>query len=931
MLRYLQTLSGKAVPGFGASLVSKTTAADRDQLLVEMLDYIRSTNLYDDNLSPNTYANQADADNAVQFTTGRQSSSSIEGWTGHGVVAPLRVPAGLSGTTYPSQPDTTSPMGFGRFHTISEAGMLFICNADGKNGTFNAPLKDDGTSMPSSQAPSVEQLARMVSNVAPGTATANRTFGYFLDQRTSNTTFDYFAPIPTVGSGTTVYPVNNLLVTGTPLAPNQRRIQMMLFFDYFSPMHGWTQYSMDGSLDVEITGDFSINGTPLGMVSGETVNFDNYWSYGYFPWGANLGYRKVFSSFGDLNRGNAGGSSVGRQGPVRGVMSADNGAGNVLRRYGLISAPITITVPPTGTMSFTGPSKVLVKIYSRQKDTGRTDNRSATDLVQTIELNFPSAAFPIPVLKTEGTKINPGWPAPTAMENWWALNDAGAFSAPTNPAQPWDAGRFGRLRSLGSRPAETAGTLIQSSDTLRTLVPYHGDIRLVACSHYVPAGVFQPSTFYYDTTRNDDVANATKYGYSVSSATPPPQIQSYLTSSGTTYEDAFGAFYRPNPNYRLVEGADYSSIRFPKFPGIAVSNNTTRRSARAFQQWGDFDNGVGHTVDGPYINKPDEGNNARSAGVPYFNNSWEQAAGGATFFSPNRQVPSAGMFGSLPTRMRSGNVDYNAASPAANVNNTWRTLLLRPQSGHPGATNPPDHLWTDLFWMPVVEPYAISEPFSTAGKINMNYAIAPFSYISRKTGMAALLRAEKIPAIATIVANTYKIQTTSSTTTSTRLNLNIAETLKQWDTKFAGNELFVSSSQICDLHLVPQGETVSVMSTFWSDRAITGDNSRERPYTNLLGRLTTKSNSFTVHFRVQVLKKNPNTPANQWVEGRDSVSSEYRGSTLIERYIDPNNGDLPDFATNTGGNSTKYPTPEERYNIDTYYRFRVIQTRKFAP
>jgi uncharacterized protein (TIGR02600 family) len=278
--------------------------------------------------------------------------------------------------------------------------------------------------------------------------------------------------------------------------------------------------------------------------------------------------------------------------------------------------------------------------------------------------------------------------------------------------------------------------------------------------------------------------------------------------------------------------------------------------------------------------------------------------------------------------MRSGNVAYNAASPAANVNNTWRTLLLRPQSGHPGATNPPDHLWTDFFWMPVVEPYAISEPFSTAGKINMNYAIAPFNYITRKTGMAALLRAEKLPAIATSVANTYKTSL-SSTTTSTRLNLNIAETLKQWDAKFAGNELFVSSSQICDLHLIPSGTTITLsgnttnansqMSTFWDNRAITGDNSRERPYTNLLGRLTTKSNSFTVHFRVQVLKKNPATPVDQWVEGRDIVASEYRGSTLIERYIDPNNTSIPDFATNTSA------------NIDDFYRFRVIQTRRFAP
>jgi len=37
--------------------------------------------------------------------------------------------------------------------------------------------------------------------------------------------------------------------------------------------------------------------------------------------------------------------------------------------------------------------------------------------------------------------------------------------------------------------------------------------------------------------------------------------------------------------------------------------------------------------------------------------------------------------------------------------------------------------------MPVVEPYAISEPFSTAGKVNMNYQIAPFNYITRNTAL----------------------------------------------------------------------------------------------------------------------------------------------------------------------------------------------------
>ncbi len=74
----------------------------------------------------------------------------------------------------------------------------------------------------------------------------------------------------------------------------------------------------------------------------------------------------------------------------------------------------------------------------------------------------------------------------------------------------------------------------------------------------------------------------------------------------------------------------------------------------------------------------------------------------------------------------------------------WQTLLFCPNpaseannSGapiHPGfgwtasaATNappykiPPDHALLDFFTMPIVQPYAISEPFSTAGKVNMNY------------------------------------------------------------------------------------------------------------------------------------------------------------------------------------------------------------------
>jgi hypothetical protein len=35
----------------------------------------------------------------------------------------------------------------------------------------------------------------------------------------------------------------------------------------------------------------------------------------------------------------------------------------------------------------------------------------------------------------------------------------------------------------------------------------------------------------------------------------------------------------------------------------------------------------------------------------------------------------------------------------------------------PDDFDPPGHLWRDFFWMPVVEPHAIGEPFPAAGKM----------------------------------------------------------------------------------------------------------------------------------------------------------------------------------------------------------------------
>ena len=196
----------------------------------------------------------------------------------------------------------------------------------------------------------------------------------------------------------------------------------------------------------------------------------------------------------------------------------------------------------------------------------------------------------------------------------------------------------------------------------------------------------------------------------------------------------------------------------------------------------------------------------------------------------------------------------------------WRTLLFRPDPDHfgsidqPNQGDPPDHLWMDLFWMPVVEPYAISMPAATRGKINLNTQIVPFDYIKRNTAMHALMKAERVVAIPTNAGGKYKEQNGGSD--SWRSKIDAYETMKQWEDKFKENELFRSPTEVCEMYLVPEGETLGTrsgkdypkMRKFWESHRLTGDNTKERPYANMHPRLTTKSNVYKVHMIVQTLR-----------------------------------------------------------------------------
>ncbi len=440
---------------------------------------------------------------------------------------------------------------------------------------------------------------------------------------------------------------------------------------------------------------------------------------------------------------------------------------------------------------------------------------------------------------------------------------------------------------------------------------------------------------------------------------------------------------------------------------------------------GDWDNGVGNTPDGSYINKADEGDlrtyfnsngtpNKNSGLVSYFADTGKNFTTNAKPGAPNPELKdkSIGAAAASPNRMVKGPVQLGSLSTGAATNTYWQSLLFRPDpfGGDPNPTAPgnnpnftmdnrhfggtlnssmpKDHLLLDFFWMPVVEPYALSDTFSTKGKINMNYKIFPFNYIHRATALHALFKAEKFLAIPTSAGSTYKTHPSGNgeeepakslssgspePKRTWRRHIDATKTLWQFEHKFDQqveflndvSHVFRTPSEICELWLIPESESAKIVSkttdpflvmrNFWlgisvpssgaakygtslADKAtkitdlrlghrLTGDNTKEAPYANLYPRLTTKSNVFKVHFTVQTIQKARSTDVNHFVPDVDLVTSEYRGSAVIERTLDMTSPTLRaiDYLRDT----TVFTDPKKR--LDYFYNYRITEIKQFAP
>ena len=226
----------------------------------------------------------------------------------------------------------------------------------------------------------------------------------------------------------------------------------------------------------------------------------------------------------------------------------------------------------------------------------------------------------------------------------------------------------------------------------------------------------------------------------------------------------------------------------------------------------------------------------------------------------------------------------------------------------------------------------------------MNYQIQPFTYITRATGIYAVMKATKMMAMPpsiygfntktdpkpylTFATDVSDVTNNPPVPGTYRFGIDVPNTLKGFEQKFT-TDIFRSATQISEINLVPldgNNHAYADMAAFWQANSATGDNVREKPYADLYPRLTTKSNAFTVHFRVQVLQKSTGSDAGVWSERKDQVVSEYRGSSEIERYLDPTEPNLPDFANLM----VNQPTSTQ-LNLDSYYRYRVVNTKRFSP
>lgn len=916
--KYLSTLMGKSIPGFGGTFSAKYptagAGAEYNQILTEIFDYIRTTNLVDtsgDAKQPTDSGystTDAAASKSYTLPAPYTLGQTIDNFaiTKRGQVVPIGAGVTLSGSA-------VNTRGYGRILTISEVAI----GIQQMTGTHT--VNDPTTGQPKPDTVNVQFV------IAPAMHSPSAGFSALANDIRLRFT-NFHLGFKRSGTDANNYP----MFSGSSSDPGKVGSGSYPYADIYN----------SGRLSKQ-DGDESHIGGPVGI-----------------------------RALTEDSTGNA--APLDSMFPVSQV-TVQTGTG-LLSGSATMSGTDTITV---GNESVAGSGSFDIEVWAPATNGTK---------IQTFNVVLPSFTAPFPTSQssfymklTDKSTPNAANGYSGASRGWTIFNNS------TNTVRSvfiknWDMRNVACTGSItnvsASNPVwlETGGTFSGTASA-----PYYDKTAKIVC------GIRKGALYQGDDSTGGEVA------YPMAGTLWFGKLPSWPVGTGsnvgvqTTYSNDVGllAF-----EWNGSTTSDISGRPIVPAGVYGVFNSGS--------QVGDWDNGPAFVSDGGYMGKPDEGSNRHThegggfplTAAPYIGFDYASEDGAtqpATLFSPNRQVSSPVMFGSLPTGVL-------RKLP-------WQTLLFRPakdyfQGGvnHPGAaiaasggqspatqkipyppySTPPDHLILDLFWMPVVEPYPISEPFATAGKINLNYQIAPFTYIRRDTGLRAVMQSVKITALdpnfptsGQTFSQTYKKMgslvagsgdTGGGKGFSSRRSIDVDKTLMQTDWRFAQNQPFRSASEICDIPLVPANRSQASylnaqpssftdvdtkLAAFWNCNAgksggtftnatgnwLTGDNSLERPYSMLYPRLTTKSNTYTIHVRVQSLKKATTTAYNIFKDGQDQVTGEFRGSFLIERYLDPTN---TGFAIGSG--TVTSANNELTFNAQLgQYKFRVISSKQFTP
>lgn len=881
LLNYLRGLMAQPMPGYGSSLDSKWSAQGSHRVLAQAFDVIRAhtnsshTNFGGSAAGAVTYRYAVTTRNPRQYIAPSPTHIHDKANGPANTVVPARLEDDVRG--------------MGRFILIDEAALVVM--ASKVQNTYN---HSSGTIIEIS------------------------------DGETRTQTKD--------GSPDTT-DVENI----RPVAQTTQEVSVMLLLHPYLTAAGTPAVTPGMQVEVEGFGSMSLNGTPFltgggalrlraGSQASNNAQQQNRFSGLFEPFGS----FQVFA-----NRPNAA-SMSSNQNPPGGSTAVDTrfkdaipGGTDMDLHYALVSNHIPVAGP---TVSFSGGTLTV-----------RIRNWRGGEVVQTLRLSFPPASFVTPQHIRKDAIFAGGLLSAVNLSSWGGEQVYNLDEGKNNG--DWLSPR---KRLIGNfNGSETMALAVRPGDVvlgvgLDPAGPARGDLRALAVRHDVPANWFKEhpdyglvNTAFIGTTAGASPGNtqdAVRGRYAF-------HFRSESTSQYDSDQEVGWVRDGSSKNIRLRQARELNEGISSARPHTLITGLVFQGNA---QPWaaggmngarladgspGDWASGIGASPDGAIFSIPDTGDSNLLLGG-YFGNKFHLRVPAGDTWEPNRLVPSAGQFGQLMTPDSSGEIQ------------PWQTLLFtsRPAAGtsHPGrgtSTRVPDHVFLDFFWMPVVEPYPISDPLSTAGKVNLNFALAPFTHIERSTALRGALQALRVNAVPDTAASAgsssgsnYKRRNfTQPANVTIRHELNLEETIKSFRQRLENGEIFRSATQVAETDLVPAGQTLANLNGWWNSRRVTSDTLREQPYTALLGRITTRSNTYTVHYRVQVLRQTPRPGRNwaEWEEAKDVISAEFRGAATIERYLDPNATTIPDYAT--VDLSSDY-TP-----VDRYYRWRVIAQRAFAP